>query len=58
MDNRPFPELRRIVRDINDSRIWVQAEWVRPYRTVLRSSITSCIGTGRNGSSGPVHIAV
>ncbi len=28
MDNRPFPELRRIMRDINDSRIWVQAEWV------------------------------
>ncbi|GIL45617.1 hypothetical protein Vafri_2819 [Volvox africanus] len=28
MDNRPFPELRRIVREINDSRIWVQAEWI------------------------------
>jgi hypothetical protein len=30
MDNRPFPELRRIVRDLNDSRIWVYAEWVSP----------------------------
>ncbi|PNH00307.1 hypothetical protein TSOC_013878 [Tetrabaena socialis] len=28
MDNRPFPELRRIVRQLNDSRIWVHAEWV------------------------------
>ncbi|EFJ52303.1 hypothetical protein VOLCADRAFT_102964 [Volvox carteri f. nagariensis] len=28
MDNRPFPELRRIVRELNDSRIWVQAEWI------------------------------
>ncbi|KXZ44304.1 hypothetical protein GPECTOR_69g397 [Gonium pectorale] len=28
MDNRPFPELRRIVRDLNDSRVWVHAEWI------------------------------
>lgn len=28
MDNRPFPELRKIVREANDSRIWVHAEWV------------------------------
>ncbi|KAG2435072.1 hypothetical protein HXX76_007159 [Chlamydomonas incerta] len=28
MDNRPFPELRKIVREANDSRIWVHAEWI------------------------------
>lgn len=29
LDNRPFPELRKIVRELNDPRIWVHAEWVR-----------------------------
>lgn len=28
LDNRPFPELRKIVRELNDPRIWVHAEWV------------------------------
>ncbi|GFR42383.1 hypothetical protein Agub_g3254 [Astrephomene gubernaculifera] len=28
MDNRPFPDLHRILRELNDSRIWVQAEWI------------------------------
>ncbi|KAG2500986.1 hypothetical protein HYH03_000808 [Edaphochlamys debaryana] len=28
MDNRPFPELRKIVREVNDSRIWVHSEWI------------------------------
>jgi len=28
MDNRPFPDLRHIVRDANDDRIQVFAEWV------------------------------
>lgn len=28
MDNRPFPDLRHIVRDAADERIEVFAEWV------------------------------
>lgn len=28
MDNRPFPDLRHIVRDAADERIQVFAEWV------------------------------
>jgi hypothetical protein len=28
MDNRPFPDLRHIVRDADDERIQVYAEWV------------------------------
>jgi hypothetical protein len=28
MDNRPFPDLRHIVRDAADDRIEVFAEWV------------------------------
>lgn len=28
MDNRPFPELRTIIRELADERIWAYAEWV------------------------------
>lgn len=28
MDNRPFPDLRHIVRDADDARVQVFAEWV------------------------------
>jgi hypothetical protein len=27
-DNRPFPDLHHILRDMNDTRAWVFAEWV------------------------------
>lgn len=28
LDNRPFPELHSIIRELEDDRIWVFAEWV------------------------------
>ena len=28
LDNRAFPDLRYIVRDLKDDRVWVYAEWV------------------------------
>lgn len=27
-DNRQFPDLRRIVADTKDDRVWIFAEWV------------------------------
>jgi hypothetical protein len=30
MDSEPFRDMYRILQDLEDERIWVFAEWVRP----------------------------
>ena len=30
MDSEPFRDMYRILQDLDDDRIWVFAEWVRP----------------------------
>ena len=47
MDNRPFPELRRIIREANDSRIWSHAEWVS-----ARFALAPPAGPARRGGVG------
>lgn len=32
MDQQPFTDLREILREFDDSRIWVYADWVRTRR--------------------------
>jgi hypothetical protein len=49
MDNRPFPDLRHIVRDADDERIQVFAEWVSirqlPNQSCPHSvNLTGCLG--------------
>lgn len=55
MDNRPFPELRQIVRNMSDDRIWVYAEWVSPRGCILQKNLglskSNCIL--RKGRMGP-----
>lgn len=64
LDNRPFAELRETVRNTQDDRIWVYAEWVscsskNPVQEVLltdhdmygRHDISEMIGNQTEGTA-------
>jgi hypothetical protein len=54
MDNRPFPDLRHIVRDAADERIDVFAEWVSSNTAVW--NLLSCAESLPNHAKATAHV--
>lgn len=55
MDNRPFPDLRHIVRDAEDERVQVFAEWVSGGPSHSRTTQQSLAGWQPQLSSSTLH---